>query len=219
MLNVSTSVLLISKYSTCTQRWAGKLLPRSARSKWRLHAQALPSSIRSWTKISCTQWLSSACLCCKNHTKAGPAYYLNLVQLSKGIISSLVACVPPGTHLQQIQGEPWLCTTLCHALPCLPVAVSPRGAGGSPSWSWSPWSLLSPCQESSSPRHPSLVQPEEHGCVLPCSSLTGQGLWAFYGVECIKAAGRAQSQQLLSLTLLELLGSAVLPLNLISWIT
>lgn len=38
--NVSTFVLFISKYSTCIQRWAGKLLPCSAR-EWRVQAQGL----------------------------------------------------------------------------------------------------------------------------------------------------------------------------------
>lgn len=70
VLKVPASMLFISKYSMSIQRWAGKLPPHSARPNWRLQVQALPSSITSWMRISWTWWLSSACLCCKNHTKS-----------------------------------------------------------------------------------------------------------------------------------------------------
>jgi len=43
-------------------------------------------------------------------------YYLNRVQLFKGIHSFLVAHVPLGTHLQQLQGGPQLCAALCRAM-------------------------------------------------------------------------------------------------------
>lgn len=116
MFNVWTSMLFISKYTTYIQRWARKLLSRSARAKW------LPPAP---SEVEVAQLCSI--LLQKITAKVGPVYCLNLVQLSKGIPSFLVALVLPGTHLQGLQREPWLCTVLCHVPVAMPQEV-PRAA-------------------------------------------------------------------------------------------
>lgn len=124
-------MLFISKYTTCIQRWARKLLSRSARAKW---LPPVPSEVE--VAQLCSILLQ------KITAKVGPAYCLNLVQLSKGIPSFLVALVLPGTHLQGLQKShgsvpccamcQWQCHRRCQGQPILvfaPMVIAPTTPG------------------------------------------------------------------------------------------
>lgn len=140
VFNDWTSVLFISKYTTCVQRWAGKL-SCSARHKWLLLA---PSS-RSGSAL-----FSSAA---KLTAKAVPVYCLNLAQLScaawhpaPGAPKRTVALYHPvPCHVCQCrcQGQPIRVTVPMVTVPGEQQALAPQPQAARRAWLCPPLLLTS----------------------------------------------------------------------------
>lgn len=108
-----TSLLFISKYTPCIQRWAGKLLSCSARPK---KLSLAPSEVEV------------AQFCCKNHSKSRPSVLPKPCSaLQRNSLLSGASCAawhPP-------PGAPKRAMALYHSVPCH-VCQSHRRCQGQP---------------------------------------------------------------------------------------